>query len=205
MPEYPFQHIDFASNNAPLIKVIGAGGGGSNAVNRMFRTPIPGVDYVVVNTDSQALQRCDVPMRVQVGERLTRGLGVGGDPEIGRLAAEESREQLTEIIKGADMVFVAAGMGGGTGTGSAPSSRRSPASPALSLSPSSRSPSASRAHTGAAMPKRASSACAKRSTPSSSYRTTASAPSAARRSRSPTPSPWPTTSCFRPSSPSRSW
>ena len=120
MPEYPFQHIDFASNNAPLIKVIGAGGGGSNAVNRMFRTPIPGVDYVVVNTDSQALQRCDVPMRLQVGERLTRGLGVGGDPEIGRLAAEESREQLTELIKGADMVFVAAGMGGGTGTGAAP-------------------------------------------------------------------------------------
>ena len=121
MPEFPFQPIDFASNNsAPLIKVIGAGGGGSNAVNRMFRTPIPGVDYIVVNTDSQALQRCDVPMRVQVGERLTRGLGVGGDPETGRLAAEESREHLTELIKGADMVFVAAGMGGGTGTGSAP-------------------------------------------------------------------------------------
>ncbi len=121
MAEFQPYPKDFASSShAPTIKVIGAGGGGSNAVNRMFRTPIPGVDYSVVNTDSQALQRCDVPMRMQVGERLTRGLGVGGDPETGRLAAEESREHLTELVKGADMVFVAAGMGGGTGTGSAP-------------------------------------------------------------------------------------
>ena len=121
MPEFPYQPSDFASSHtAPLIKVIGAGGGGSNAVNRMFRTPIPGVDYVVINTDAQALQRCDIPIRAQVGERLTRGLGVGGDPETGRLAAEESREHLTELVKGADMVFVAAGMGGGTGTGTAP-------------------------------------------------------------------------------------
>ncbi len=121
MPEFPYQPSEFGSvNNAPTIKVVGAGGGGSNAVNRMFRTPIPGVDYSVVNTDAQALQRCDVPFRIQVGERLTRGLGVGGDPETGRLSAEESRERLTELVKGADMVFVAAGMGGGTGTGSAP-------------------------------------------------------------------------------------
>ena len=121
MPEFPYQPGEFASSaHAPTIKVVGAGGGGSNAVNRMFRTPIPGVEYMVVNTDSQALQRCDVPVRVQVGERLTRGLGVGGDPETGRLSAEESREHLTELVKGADMVFVAAGMGGGTGTGSAP-------------------------------------------------------------------------------------
>ncbi len=121
MAEFPFNPSDFSGNhNAPLIKVIGAGGGGSNAVNRMFRTPIPGVEYIVVNTDSQALQRCEVPVRIQVGERLTRGLGVGGDPETGRLAAEESREHLTELLRGADMVFVAAGMGGGTGTGTAP-------------------------------------------------------------------------------------
>ena len=121
MSEFPFQPSEYSGNHtAPLIKVIGAGGGGSNAVNRMFRTPIPGVEYIVVNTDSQALQRCDTPMRVQVGERLTRGLGVGGDPETGRLAAEESREHLTELLRGADMVFVAAGMGGGTGTGTAP-------------------------------------------------------------------------------------
>ena len=121
MAEFPYQPNEFSGNHtAPLIKVIGAGGGGSNAVNRMFRTPIPGVEYIVVNTDSQALQRCETPMRIQVGERLTRGLGVGGDPETGRLAAEESREHLTELLRGADMVFVAAGMGGGTGTGTAP-------------------------------------------------------------------------------------
>ncbi len=121
MSEFPLQPSEYSGNHtAPLIKVIGAGGGGSNAVNRMFRTPIPGVEYIVVNTDSQALQRCDTPMRIQVGERLTRGLGVGGDPETGRLAAEESREHLTELLRGADMVFVAAGMGGGTGTGTAP-------------------------------------------------------------------------------------
>ena len=121
MADFPYQPSDFSgTHNAPLIKVIGAGGGGSNAVNRMFRTPIPGVEYIVVNTDSQALQRCETPVRIQVGERLTRGLGVGGDPETGRLAAEESREHLTELLRGADMVFVAAGMGGGTGTGTAP-------------------------------------------------------------------------------------
>jgi cell division protein FtsZ len=121
MADFPYQPSEFSGNHtAPLIKVIGAGGGGSNAVNRMFRTPIPGVEYIVVNTDSQALQRCETPMRIQVGERLTRGLGVGGDPETGRLAAEESREHLTELLRGADMVFVAAGMGGGTGTGTAP-------------------------------------------------------------------------------------
>ena len=121
MADFPYQPSEFSGNhNAPLIKVIGAGGGGSNAVSRMFRTPIPGVEYIVLNTDSHALQRCETPMRVQLGERLTRGLGVGGDPETGRLAAEESREHLTEILRGADMVFVAAGMGGGTGTGAAP-------------------------------------------------------------------------------------
>jgi len=121
MADFPYQPSEFSGNHtAPLIKVIGAGGGGSNAVNRMFRTPIPGVEYIVVNTDAQALQRCETPMRIQVGERLTRGLGVGGDPETGRLAAEESREHLTELLRGADMVFVAAGMGGGTGTGTAP-------------------------------------------------------------------------------------
>jgi cell division protein FtsZ len=121
MADFPYQPSEFPGNHtAPLIKVIGAGGGGSNAVNRMFRTPIPGVEYIVVNTDAQALQRCETPMRIQVGERLTRGLGVGGDPETGRLAAEESREHLTELLRGADMVFVAAGMGGGTGTGTAP-------------------------------------------------------------------------------------
>jgi cell division protein FtsZ len=121
MSDTPSKRDGFqSSNNPPTIKVIGAGGGGSNAINRMFQIPIPGVEYIAVNTDVQALQLSNAPTRVQIGERLTRGLGVGGDPETGRLAAEESREQLTALLSGADMVFVAAGMGGGTGTGSIP-------------------------------------------------------------------------------------
>ena len=80
MAEFPFQPSEFQpTNGSPVIKAIGIGGGGSNAVNRMFRTPIPGVEYVAVNTDAQALQRCETPLRIQIGERLTRGLGVGGE------------------------------------------------------------------------------------------------------------------------------
>ncbi len=104
----------------PVIKVIGVGGGGSNAVNRMFKEKISGVEYYVVNTDAQHLTRCDVPNKLAIGQKVTRGLGVGGNPEIGRQAAEESREQLEQMMHGADMVFLAAGMGGGTGTGSIP-------------------------------------------------------------------------------------
>ena len=85
----------------PSIKVIGVGGGGSNAVNRMFQNPIPGVEYACINTDAQALLRCDTPIRMQVGEGLTRGLGVGGNPDVGRLAAEESRSQVSELVHGA--------------------------------------------------------------------------------------------------------
>ena len=102
------------------VKVIGVGGGGSNVVARMYAQAIPGVDYVAVNTDAQHLLSIDVPHKVRIGDQLTRGLGVGGDPELGREAAEESREELYNLIKGTDMVFVAAGMGGGTGTGAAP-------------------------------------------------------------------------------------
>jgi cell division protein FtsZ len=105
--------------NAAKIKVIGVGGGGSNAVSRMFRERIPGVEYVVVNTDTQALLRADVPLKIQIGEQLTGGKGVGGDPELGMRSAEESREELYEAIRDSDMVFVAVGMGGGTGTGAA--------------------------------------------------------------------------------------
>ena len=99
------------------IKVIGVGGGGSNAVSRMYQDQIPGVEYIVVNTDAQHLLRLDVPVKVRIGDKLTRGLGVGGNPELGRSAAEESREELYELVRGADMVFIATGMGGGTGTG----------------------------------------------------------------------------------------
>ena len=102
------------------IKVVGVGGGGSNAVSRMFKERIPGVEYIVVNTDSQALLRTDVPLKMRIGDQLTQGQGVGGSPELGSRSAEESREDLYEVVADADMVFVAAGMGGGTGTGASP-------------------------------------------------------------------------------------
>ena len=102
------------------IKVVGVGGGGSNAVSRMYRERMSSVEYLVINTDKQALLRCDVPLRISIGDQLTQGKGVGGNPEKGAQAANESREQLFESLSDVDMVFVAAGMGGGTGTGAAP-------------------------------------------------------------------------------------
>ena len=102
------------------IKVVGIGGGGCNAVNRMIDEGLTGIEFIAVNTDAQALQFSKAKVRVRVGEKSTRGLGAGGDPRIGRLAAEESAEDLYEVLKGSDMVFVTAGLGGGTGTGGAP-------------------------------------------------------------------------------------
>ncbi|HOC18099.1 MAG TPA: cell division protein FtsZ [Vicinamibacterales bacterium] len=102
------------------IKVIGIGGGGSNAVNRMVRAGFPGVEFIVANTDVQALQLSEAPIKVQLGGKLTRGLGAGADPRVGRAAALEDTERLLQVLEGADMVFVTAGMGGGTGTGAAP-------------------------------------------------------------------------------------
>jgi len=105
---------------AAKILVIGVGGAGNNAVNRMIDESIIGVEFIGINTDKQALQLCKANQLVQIGEKLTKGLGAGAKPEVGAKAAEESLEDLTEIIKGADMVFVTCGMGGGTGTGAAP-------------------------------------------------------------------------------------
>lgn len=102
------------------IKVVGVGGGGCNAVNRMIDEGISGIEFIAVNTDAQALQFSNAKTRVRIGDKSTRGLGAGGDPRIGRLAAEESAEELYEVLKGSDMVFVTAGLGGGTGTGAAP-------------------------------------------------------------------------------------
>jgi cell division protein FtsZ len=102
------------------IKVIGVGGGGCNAVNRMIDEGLSGIEFIAVNTDAQALLLSKAPTRVRVGDKTTRGLGAGGNPEIGRKAAEESAEELYEVLKGSDMVFVTAGLGGGTGTGAAP-------------------------------------------------------------------------------------
>ncbi len=102
------------------IKVIGVGGGGSNAVNRMINEGLGGVEFITVNTDGQALMLSKSKTKVRIGDKLTRGLGAGGNPEIGRKAAEESSDELYEVLRGADMVFIACGMGGGTGTGAAP-------------------------------------------------------------------------------------
>ncbi len=107
-------------DQAAKIKVIGVGGGGGNAINTMIRNHVEGVDFLVANTDAQALRRSEAPMKIQLGGNLTKGLGAGANPEIGRQAAEEDVKRLVELFTGADMIFIAAGMGGGTGTGAAP-------------------------------------------------------------------------------------
>ncbi|MED3573499.1 cell division protein FtsZ [Cytobacillus praedii] len=114
--------LEFDTNLDSLatIKVIGVGGGGNNAVNRMIEHGVQGVEFIAVNTDAQALNLSKAEIKMQIGGKLTRGLGAGANPEVGKKAAEESKEQIEEALKGADMVFVTAGMGGGTGTGAAP-------------------------------------------------------------------------------------
>ncbi|MRX70800.1 cell division protein FtsZ [Bacillus lacus] len=114
--------LEFDTNIDGLatIKVIGVGGGGNNAVNRMIEHGVQGVEFIAVNTDAQALNLSKAEIKMQIGSKLTRGLGAGANPEVGKKAAEESKEQIEEALRGADMVFVTAGMGGGTGTGAAP-------------------------------------------------------------------------------------
>ncbi|MFD1455944.1 cell division protein FtsZ [Levilactobacillus lanxiensis] len=112
--------LDSAQNNGAIIKVIGVGGGGNNAVNRMIAEDVKGVEFIVANTDVQALEASKAETKIQLGPKLTKGLGAGANPEVGAKAAEESEEQITEALQGADMVFVTAGMGGGTGNGAAP-------------------------------------------------------------------------------------
>ncbi len=102
------------------MRVIGIGGGGNNAVDRMIEEDLPGVDFIGLNTDAQALSNCRAPMKVQIGKKLTRGLGAGARPEIGRQAIEENKDDVLQVVSGADLVFVTAGLGGGTGTGAAP-------------------------------------------------------------------------------------
>jgi cell division protein FtsZ len=107
-------------DNFARIKVVGVGGGGQNAVNRMIEEEIQGVEFIAVNTDAQALMLSNAPQRLRIGDKLTKGLGSGGQPEIGQRAAEESREEIQQMMQGADMIFITAGMGGGTGSGAAP-------------------------------------------------------------------------------------
>jgi cell division protein FtsZ len=109
-----------AGNYLAVIKVVGVGGGGTNAVNRMVDAGLSGVEFIAVNTDAQALMVCDADVKIHIGSAATRGLGAGADPAVGLAAAQESRDELKEALKGADMIFVTAGEGGGTGTGAAP-------------------------------------------------------------------------------------
>ena len=115
-----FELDDNTLDQFAKIKVIGVGGGGNNAVNRMISLGLEGVEFIAVNTDAQALLTALAPKRMQIGEKLTRGLGAGARPEIGEKAAMESREDIINALRGSDMVFITAGMGGGTGTGAAP-------------------------------------------------------------------------------------
>ena len=111
---------DQTGNFLAVLKVVGVGGGGTNAVNRMVDAGLTGVEFIAVNTDAQALLMCDADVKIHIGSQATRGLGAGADPTVGKAAAQESRDELKESLKGADMVFVTAGEGGGTGTGGAP-------------------------------------------------------------------------------------
>src|SRR5881409_1067104 len=115
---------DQTGNYLALIKVVGVGGGGSNAVNRMVDAGLAGVEFIAINTDAQAILMCDADVKMPIGSDVTRGLGAGADPAVGKSAAEESRDELKEALKGADMIFVTAGEGGGTGTGAAPTVAR---------------------------------------------------------------------------------
>ncbi|MDK2903313.1 MAG: cell division protein FtsZ [Clostridiales bacterium] len=112
--------FDIEEEHGAQIKVIGVGGGGNNAVNRMIEFGVKGVEFISINTDKQALYMSQANQKIQIGEKITKGLGAGANPDIGQKAAEESRDEIAQSVKGADMVFVTAGMGGGTGTGAAP-------------------------------------------------------------------------------------
>ena len=116
-----FEGMEQENNiNSAAIRVIGVGGAGTNAVNRMVEADLKGVEFIAINTDSQALALSKAPVKIQIGDKLTKGLGAGANPEVGQRAAEESREEIAKIVKGSDLVFVTCGMGGGTGTGAAP-------------------------------------------------------------------------------------
>ena len=112
--------LDEKFDTVAKMKVIGVGGAGGNAVNRMIAAGLTGVEFIAVNTDAMALANNKAPNKLQIGAKITKGLGAGANPEVGRLAMEEDRDQIAAIMEGADMVFITAGMGGGTGTGGAP-------------------------------------------------------------------------------------
>jgi cell division protein FtsZ len=170
-------------NYLAVIKVVGIGGGGVNAVNRMIDVGLKGVEFIAINTDAQALLMSDADVKLDVGRDLTRGLGAGADPEVGKKAAEDHEAEIEEVLRGADMVFVTAGEGGGTGTGGAPVVARIARSlGALTIGV------VTRPFAAVSRPRPGSTGSATRSTPSSSSRTTDSCRSRTRTSRSSTPS-----------------
>src|SRR6187401_2217441 len=118
--EGPADMANNPQNYLAVIKVVGVGGGGCNAVNRMIDAGLKGVEFISINTDAQSLLMSDADVKLDIGRELTRGLGAGSDPEVGRQAAEAHKDEIEEVLKGADMVFITAGKGGGTGTGGAP-------------------------------------------------------------------------------------
>ena len=182
-----------------VIKVVGVGGGGTNAVNRMVDAGLRGVEFIAANTDAQALAMCDADIKLNIGHELTKGLGAGANPDVGLGAAAESRDDIKEALKGADMVFVTAGEGGGTGTGAAPVIAEIAKNEigALTVGVVTRR-SSSRAPSACARPRRASSACAssRRHADRDPEREAARRSSSAAR-RSSTRSARPTTSCAR--------
>src|SRR5438132_11983776 len=148
--------VGVPQNYLAVIKVVGIGGGGVNAVNRMIDAGLKGVEFIAVNTDAQALLMSDADVKLDIGRELTRGLGAGSDPVIGQQAAEEHRDEIEEVLKGADMVFITAGKGGGTGTGGAPVVAEVAKSLGRSRSAASPAPSPSGAGAVRARPSRAS-------------------------------------------------
>ena len=155
-------------NYLAVIKVVGIGGGGVNAVNRMIEVGLKGVEFIAINTDAQALLMSDADVKLDIGRELTRGLGAGANPEVGGKAAEDHADEIEEVMKGADMVFVTAGEGGGTGTGGAPVVARIARSlGALTIGVVTRVRSPSRAVAAPTPPRRGSPSSARRSTPSS--------------------------------------
>jgi cell division protein FtsZ len=179
----------------PRITVVGVGGAGGNAVNNMISAALEGVEFIVANTDSQALSQSLADRRVQLGITITQGLGAGARPEVGRQAAEEALPEILQLLDGANMVFVTAGMGGGTGTGAAPVIARSRASRASSPSASSPSRSTSKAAAACSRPKQGITELEKHVDTLIVIPNQNLFRSPTRRRPSPTPSRWPTTCC----------
>jgi len=185
------------SSYLAVIKVVGVGGGGVNAVNRMIEAGLRNVEFIAANTDAQALLMSDADLKLDIGRNLTRGLGAGSDPEIGRQAAEEHRAEIEEALAGSDMVFITAGKGGGTGTGGAPVVAEIAKSlGAVTIGVVTR-PFTFEGRTRAMQAEKGIQALRKRSTRSSSSRTTVCSRCPTRRPRWSTRSRWPTRCCFR--------